>query len=270
LSVQGPFPHAPGTQRCTIAVHCSTAAFTKRTARTRADDRKILERTLSVLCTGARWQDLPRRIRFPNPLLETAEGVGGVRRLGDPMAGDHLGSGNRTETGLGASLSRWGFHVRQKASAGVGSTRRGEGTELMLVTGGAGLRVGPHLNSAQKADVYLAETALETVKARTPAGQVRTRPRYLVADKGYTSRRFWHYLRRRGIGHTFRPSVARPASAHGDSRGMIRCALLSAGSSSAPTPGCGTTGESWLVTTDLSPPIEPLSCSSASSRWERS
>jgi len=89
----------------------------------------------------------------------------------------------------------------------VGLTRRGKSTKAMLVTEGAGLPAGLHLDSAQKAEVALAAPTLETVKVRTPAGRLRTRPQHLVADKGYDSRRFHHYLRGRGIGHTIPPIV---------------------------------------------------------------
>jgi len=65
--------------------------------------------------------------------------------------------------------------------------------------------VGLHLDSAQKAEVHLAQTTLQTVKVRRLTGQLRTRPRHLVADKGYDSRAFRHYLRCRGIGHTIAP-----------------------------------------------------------------
>ena len=77
----------------------------------------------------------------------------------------------------------------------------------MLVTEGAGLPVGLFLDSAQKAGVTLAQTTLETVQVRTPAGRTRTRPQHLVADKGYDSRRFRRYLRGRGIAHTIPPIV---------------------------------------------------------------
>jgi len=80
----------------------------------------------------------------------------------------------------------------------------------MLVTEGAGLPVGLHLDSAQQAELHLAETTLESVQVRTPSGQLRTRPRHLVADKGYDSRSFRHYLRARGIAHTI-PPIRRPA-----------------------------------------------------------
>ena len=80
----------------------------------------------------------------------------------------------------------------------------------MLVTDGTGMPVGLHLDSAQKAEVHLALPALQAVKVRTPAGQPRTRPCHLVADKGYDSRAFRHYLRSRGISHTIPPIRRKP------------------------------------------------------------
>ncbi len=77
----------------------------------------------------------------------------------------------------------------------------------MLVTDGHGLPVGVHLASAHDAEVHLAQPTLETVQVRTPAGRTRTRPRHLVADKGYDSRKFRRYLRGRGMGHTIPPIV---------------------------------------------------------------
>jgi len=65
--------------------------------------------------------------------------------------------------------------------------------------------VGLHLDSAQKAEIKLAETTLETVKVTTPRGRPRTRPQHLTADKGYDSRAFRLYLRGRGIAHTIPP-----------------------------------------------------------------
>jgi len=84
-------------------------------------------------------------------------------------------------------------------------TRRGKGTKLMLVTEGAGLPVGLHLDSAQKGEVTLAKTTLETVRVQPLRGRPRTRPEHLVADKGYDSRSFRCYLRGRGIAHTIPP-----------------------------------------------------------------
>jgi len=79
----------------------------------------------------------------------------------------------------------------------------------MLVTEGTGTPVGLYLESAQKAEVHLAQLTLETVRVRTPAGRTRTRPQHLIADKGYDSRGFRQYLRGRGIRPTI-PPIRRP------------------------------------------------------------
>ena len=84
-------------------------------------------------------------------------------------------------------------------------TRRGKGTKLMLVVEGNGIPVGLHLDSAQRGEVKLARTTLETIRVGQPRGRPRTRSRHLTADKGYDSRGFRAYLRRRGIAHTIPP-----------------------------------------------------------------
>jgi len=75
----------------------------------------------------------------------------------------------------------------------------------MLVVEGHGIPIGVHLDSAQKGEVRLAGTTLETIRVPPPIGRPRTRPQHLTADKGYDSRRFRRYLRGRGIAHTIPP-----------------------------------------------------------------
>jgi transposase len=73
----------------------------------------------------------------------------------------------------------------------------------MLVVESQGLPIGGLVTSAQKAEVKLAEPTLATVKVPRPCGRPRTRPKELVADKGYDSRPLRSRLRRRGI----KPSI---------------------------------------------------------------
>ena len=82
--------------------------------------------------------------------------------------------------------------------------RRGKGTKLMVVVEGSGIPVGLHLDSAQRAEVNLAQTTLETVRVPT-MGRPRTRPQHLTADKGYDSYAFRVYLRGRGIAAAIPP-----------------------------------------------------------------
>lgn len=69
----------------------------------------------------------------------------------------------------------------------------------MLVTDGNGTPIGFHLAAAKHSEHKLAEQTLASVKVKQPRGRARTRPKHLCADRGYASRRFRTYLRKRGI-----------------------------------------------------------------------
>jgi transposase len=55
------------------------------------------------------------------------------------------------------------------------------------------------LTPGQESDIKQAEELMETGAIRRSSGQVRVRPKRLVADKGYTSRAFRNYLHRKHI-----------------------------------------------------------------------
>jgi transposase len=80
----------------------------------------------------------------------------------------------------------------------------------MLVTDGNGLPIGFHLDSASPAEITLAAPTLKTVCVRSRKGQVKTRPRQLVADRGYASSDFRRSLQKRGIKVCI-PAKKRPA-----------------------------------------------------------
>jgi transposase len=69
----------------------------------------------------------------------------------------------------------------------------------MLVVEGQGLPLGVHLDSAQKAEVTLAEAALQTVRVPRRRGRPKQRLGELVADRAYDSRELRERLRRRGV-----------------------------------------------------------------------
>jgi transposase len=68
-----------------------------------------------------------------------------------------------------------------------------------MVTDGSGIPLGTLIDSAQRAEVHLAEPLLNTVRVPRTRGRPRTRPRAVVADKGYDSEDLRRRLRRRGI-----------------------------------------------------------------------
>jgi transposase len=69
----------------------------------------------------------------------------------------------------------------------------------MLVTDGNGTPIGFHLAAAHHSEHKLAERTLASMKVKQPRGRARTRPKRLCADRGYTSKPFRSYLRKRGI-----------------------------------------------------------------------
>ena len=70
----------------------------------------------------------------------------------------------------------------------------------MVVTEGNGLPLAILLDSAQKAEITLAEETLGLVWVpKNGPGRPKTRPKELVADRGYDSQAFCTHLRHRGI-----------------------------------------------------------------------
>ncbi len=69
----------------------------------------------------------------------------------------------------------------------------------MLVVDNQGIPLGALVASAQRAEISLAEATFDTVKVPRGRGCPRSRPRELVADRGYDSRAFRERLRCLGI-----------------------------------------------------------------------
>jgi transposase len=102
------------------------------------------------------------------------------------------------------------FLPGETRGTGVGKTKVGKGSKVMVVADGHGLPIGLHVDSARPHESRLAETTLATVRVPRPRGRPRTRPKELVADKAYDSQKFRRYLRRRGIKSTIPTFVRRP------------------------------------------------------------
>jgi hypothetical protein len=88
---------------------------------------------------------------------------------------------------MGTGFSGRQLRSGQKRGAGVGKTKKGKGTKWMLVTDGNGLPIGFHLDSASPAEVKLTELTLQSVRVQSRKGQIKRRPRKLVADRAYDS-----------------------------------------------------------------------------------
>ncbi len=196
-----------------------------RTGRPRADDRRTIEGILYVLITGCRWPDLPPEYGAPTTVWRRLKGWGAAgvwtRIWRAALAAlDQQGKLDWTMAFLDGS-----FAPAKKGGDKVGLTKKGKGTKWMLVVDGTGLPLGFYLESANTAEVRLAEATLDTISVSRPRGRPRQRPEKLVADRGYDSSAFRGVLRRRGIGMcippkrrpaTWRPKRGRPVLARRD------------------------------------------------------
>ncbi len=85
----------------------------------------------------------------------------------------------------------YGCHLRsgQKGGQAVGLTRRGKGTKVMMVIDGAGIPLATLVESAQKAEVHLAEPVLDAIRVpRTRGRPLRNAPAYWWPTKAMTVR----------------------------------------------------------------------------------
>ena len=169
----------------------------KHRGRPRANDRRTINGILYVLRTSCRWQDLPQEYgssvtcwRRLHQWQEQGVWEGIWRTL---LA--HLDSQGRLDWER-AHLDAT-FAPAKRGGNEIGLTRKGKGTKLMLMVDNGGIPIGALVASAQRAEINLAEATLATVRVSQDLGRPRSRPKELVADRGYDSQPF--RLRRRGI-----------------------------------------------------------------------
>ncbi len=195
------------------------------TSRPRANDRRTIEGILYILLTGSRWQDLPRLYGAPTTVWRR------LKRWGEEGVWERIWRAALSALDRQGQLD-WSmcfldgsFAPAKRGGEKVGVTKKGKGTKWMLVVDGTGLPLGFHLDSANKAEVRLAEQTLDTIWVSRPRGRPRRRPQNLVADRGYDSSAFRAALRRRSIAMcippkrrpaTWRPKRGRPVVARKD------------------------------------------------------
>ena len=171
----------------------------------------MIEGILYILTTGCRWQDLPQE--YGAPTTEWRR----LKRWGE------IGVWERIWRVALSALHRQGqlewsmafldgsFAPAKKGGDKVSLTKKGKGTNWMLVVDGNGLPLGFHLDSANMAEGKLAEQTLDTIRVVRPRGRPKCRPDKLVADRGYASSAFRAALRHRGIRMCI-PPKRRPAT----------------------------------------------------------
>src|SRR5688572_2628059 len=147
-------------------------------------------------------------MRFASHVLAAFPPLGRRRHVGADLAGAVEPTRRPRQAGVDPGLSGRQLCPGEKRGSGVGNTKIGKGSKVMVVADGHGLPIGLYVDSAQPHESQLADATLATVRVPQKQGRPRTRPKALVADKAYDSQDFRQRLRRRGMKPTI-PTVER-------------------------------------------------------------
>ena len=139
------------------------------------------------------------RISLAHDLLATTARLARARGLVGGLAHPAGGAGRKRSAALGRELLGRQFRTREKGGAAVGKTKRGKGTKWMVLVDGEGVPLGALLASATPHEIGFAEATLAQVKVPRLRGRPRTKPRRIIADKGYDSDPLRRRLKQRGI-----------------------------------------------------------------------
>jgi transposase len=171
-----------------MGVHPAPPPLPARTGRPRANDRRTIEGILYILITGCRWQDLPREYGAPTTLWRRLERWGkegiweGIWERSCRATLAYLDQQRKLDWSM--AFLDGSFAPAKNGGDKVGVTKKGKGTKWMLVVDGNGLPLGFHLDSANTAEVKVAEQTLDAIRVARPRGRPKRRPEKLVADRG--------------------------------------------------------------------------------------
>lgn len=172
--------------------------------------RMILNGILWILATGAPWRDLPERY---GPWSTVANRFYAWRKIG---LWDRLFAALQREADAEGTLD-WSTHFvdstvirahqhaagarRSDTDEALGRSQGGFSTKLHLRAEGQGKPMVLLVTAGQRHEQTMFEPLMEAGRVkRRGRGRPRHRPKRLVGDKGYSSRRNRRYLYRKGIG----------------------------------------------------------------------
>ena len=89
--------------------------------------------------------------------------------------------------------------MTESADHGLGRSRGGFSSKIHLVCDGHGNPLGAVISGGHRNDSALFEQALKSVSIPQKLGRPKTKPRAVVADKGYDFSPVRYYLRKRNI-----------------------------------------------------------------------
>ncbi|MGP9500571.1 MULTISPECIES: IS5 family transposase, partial [unclassified Halomonas] len=181
--------------------------------RPRRDDRQVLNGIFWVLCSGAKWRDLPERYGPWSTAYErfrkwrddgTFEAI--LSRLQLRLREDglmDLDTWMIDSTSIRATRAAAGGGKKggseEPVDHALGRSRGGLTTKIHLVCDSHGWPLAFTLSPGQQADSRHFISTLESVYLPGRVGRPRKRSRYVVADKGYDSDELRRYCDRHGI-----------------------------------------------------------------------
>jgi len=168
----------------------------------------------------------------------------------------------------GGAGSNHNHRCAEPADHALGRSRGGWTTKIHAACDGAGRPLALHLTGGNVNDTtQFAQVLAGICVPRLGPGRPRTRPGYVVADKGYSSRANRALLRSRGIGHTIaEPPTSRRTGGVAAAAAAARSAMTAAATPAATTSNAASTGSSSGA---ASPPAtaRPPPTTAARSTW---
>ncbi|RFU40489.1 IS5 family transposase [Actinomadura logoneensis] len=196
----------------------------RHAGRKRLDDRKVLCGILFVLHTGIRWEFLPQELGFGSGMtcwrrLAEWHAAGVWERLHRLLL-EELHAAGQVDWSRAVIDSS---HVRAlKGGPKTGSSpvdRGRPGSKHHILTDGHGTPLALTLTGGNRNDVTQLLPLLDKVPPiRGRVGRPRSRPKRLLADRGYDHDKYRRLLWQRGV----KPVIARRGTGHGSGLGVHR------------------------------------------------
>lgn len=160
--------------------------------------RRVLNGIIYVLKTGVAWMDMPKKYGSYTTCwrrLKEWEKVGIWERIWRKLLGKLQKKKrlNWDQVYLDGS-----FVAAKRGGTGIGKTKMGKGSKVMVVAEKNGIPIGILVESAQPHEIRLAERTLSTIRVPSRRGRPYSQFRELVADRAYHSKDFRQMIRKKG------------------------------------------------------------------------
>ncbi|MEH0875758.1 IS5 family transposase [Pectobacterium cacticida] len=162
--------------------------------------RRVMNGIFWVPCSGAPWRDLPERYGHWKTIYNrfnrwSKTGVmnsifNKLLQILDEKAlidWDVIALDGSNVRALKAAAGAQKKHPDELEDHGLGRSRGGFGTKIHLATDGTGLPLSFCLSGGQAHESQYAETLLNRVGVIRQSGYLKSRPKAVLADKGYSS-----------------------------------------------------------------------------------